>query len=181
MAIDLSKYIDNDLAAEFNAPVYDPLKGRAKALAGVKRTMDQFLATKPSTAPNKWFTVKGAVVKFTAVLNGQAIGIDDEEIVYIPKEQFAAFLTDFSAAIDAGDFDDEIEAALTAKAGSVAVSAAPKAKGTRVYSEASKLNIRVGGFRRGGMADDEIRAKLASEGVDKSTIDTALAYKAENK
>lgn len=177
--IDLSKYIDNSLRAEFDAKPYDPSKGRKQVLAGIKRTQEQFGAATPSKAPNKWFKATDKIVRFKPKVGGAVLPIGGEEENHIPHSQFPGFLKDFGKAVEAGDFDDEIKAAL--EAGAAPAAAAPKAAGTRTYSEESRLNIRVGGFRRGGMADDEIRAKLKAEGVDKQLIDAAIARKPASK
>lgn len=172
--IDLSKYIDNSLRAEFEAKPYDAEKARKPVVDGIARTLEQFNSKTPSKAPNKWFKATDKIVRFKAKIGGRVLPINGEEENHIPRSQFAGFLADFKKSVEAGDFDAEIKAA---QAGSAKGGPAGTTSGTRTYSEASKLNIRVGGFRRGGMADDEIRAKLKAEGISKEAIDAAIARK----
>jgi len=109
--IDLSKYIDNSLRAEFEAKPYDAEKARKPVVDGIARTLEQFNSKLPSKAPNKWFKANGDVVRFSAKSAKGVIPITGNDVNHIPRSQFAGFLADFKKAVEAGDFDAEIKAA----------------------------------------------------------------------
>ena len=168
--------IDNSLARGFNAPVYDPKKGREALVAVVDKAAEQH---KNGETPNirSWKLGNNGAISFTAKVRRAIVPIGGAETNHVPAERFQDFLKALRAAIVAGELDNEIKAALESdEKPSKAPSAAKGA--SRSFSPQSKLNIRVGGFRRGGKSDDEIRTMLKAEGIDKAMIDAALAPKA---
>ncbi|WP_022682123.1 hypothetical protein [Sphingobium bisphenolivorans] len=173
--IDLSKFIDNSLKAEFDAKPYDVAKDRARLVGRLEAARAQFSSNGAVKGP-KLFTKKNGVVEFKAAVKGVDLTINGSTTNYIPESQFEPFLAALIEATNAGEFDN----VFTAGAASPAKpAAAPKRE--RNVSEASRLNIRVGGFRRGGKSDAEIRKQLTAEGVDKAAIDAAIAYKRPGK
>lgn len=177
--IDLSKYIDNSLRAEFDAKPYDPSKGRKQVLAGIKRTQEQFGAATPSKAPNKWFKATDKIVRFKPKVGSGVLPIGGEEENHIPTAQFPGFLSDFAKAVEAGDFDNEIKAALEAGKAPAGQATGGRVGGGR--SEASNLKSKVSSLRRFGHDDAGVRAALEAEGVDKATIDELIAYQPKKK
>ncbi|OAN51839.1 hypothetical protein [Sphingobium sp. TCM1] len=173
--VDLSKFIDNSLKSEFEARPYDVTKDRSRLVGRLEAARAQFTTNGAVRGP-KLYTVKNGVVEFKVGVKGVDLTINKATVNYIPESQFEAFLTALIDAVNAGEFDIVFTASAAAPA---ATSAAPRAK--RNVSEASRLNIRVGGFRRGGKTDAEIRKQLADEGVEKAAIDAALAYKRPGK
>ena len=173
--IDLSRFIDNTLKAEFEAKPYDISKDRSRLVCRLEAARAQFASNGAVRGP-KLFTNKNGVVEFKANVKGVDLTINGSTVNYIPEGQFEAFLKALIEATNAGEFDNVFTAGAAAP---TKTSDAPKQK--RNVSEASRLNIRVGGFRRGGKSDAEIRKLLTAEGVDKAAIDAAIAYKRPGK
>ena len=171
--VDLSKFIDNSLKSEFQAKPYTVDKDRAKLVARFSKAADQFPNSK---APNKIWKLANGVVEVRVPLGSGALNINGSTTNYVPEGQFKGFITALIEATQAGEFDGALKAIQTAPQAPQKASS-----GTRTFSEASKLNIRVGGFRRGGKSDAEIRKLLTEEGVEKAAIDAALAKKAAKK
>ncbi|QDC38692.1 hypothetical protein [Sphingobium fuliginis] len=169
--VDLSKFIDNSLKAEFEAKPYDISKDRSKLTARLEAALAQFTSNGNVKGPKLW-KAKNGVVEFKAAVNGVDLTINGSTTNYIPESQFEPFLNALIEATNEGAFDTVFAAGAAAPA---KTSGASKQK--RNVSEASRLNIRVGGFRRGGKTDAEIRKQLTREGVDKAAIEAAIAYK----
>lgn len=170
--------IDNvGLAEKFNLKPVDKTAARKPLLRGIEKAREQFSAEPRVTkAPNRWWSVKNGVVALTVKVNGDTFDINGVATNHMPEERFLDFLDKFKAAVDAGEFDDELNNKGNGDA-KVHISKAGGEKKPRNMSEQSRLNIRVGGWRRGGQEDDEIKARLKAEGVSKEMIDAALAPK----
>lgn len=173
--IDLSKFIDNSLKAEFEAKPYDVNNDRSRLIGRFETALAQFKSG-GKIKGRKLFTNKNGVVEFKANVKGVDLTINGSTINYIPESQFEPFLRALIEATNAGEFDNVFTAGAA-----VPVKASGAEKRTRNVSEASRLNIRVGGFRRGGKSDAEIRKLLTEEGVDKAAIDAAITYKRPGK
>lgn len=173
--VDLSKFIDNSLKAEFDAKPYDVASDRSRLVGRFNTALAQFKSG-GKVKGRKLFTNRNGVVEFKAAVKGVDLTIHGATINYIPEGQFEPFLKALIEATNAGEFDNVFTAGAAAP---VKASGAPKRE--RNVSEASRLNIRVGGFRRGGKTDAEIRKQLTEEGVDKAAIDAAIAYKRPGK
>ena len=173
--IDLSQFIDNSLKAEFEATPYDINKDRAKLVARFEAALAQFTGSANVKGPKLW-KAKNGVVEFKAAVNGVDLTVNGATTNYIPESQFEPFLNALIEATNDGAFDTVFTASAAAPQAS---QKAPKRE--RNVSDASRLNIRVGGFRRGGKTDAQIRKQLTDEGVDKAAIDAAIAYKRPGK
>lgn len=171
----LSSFFDNTGLAElFSRKPHDPTVARKPLLKGIEVAKKQF-ENGSTKGPNRWWKVSNGVVALTVKLGGDVFEINGVATNHMPQERFVEFLDKFSDAVNAGEFDSEIEHHGKGDA-KVHIAKAQKG-GKRTYSEESMLNIRVGGFRRGGMSDKDIRAKLLDEGVSKEMIDKAIARK----
>lgn len=177
MPIDLKKYIDNSLRAQFHAKPFDPSKGRSQLLAGIKRTMDQLNSKTPVKAPNKWFKANGDLVELTVKLGNVVIPVEGEESNIVPRSQVVGLLTDLGRAVEAGDFDADIKAALSSPA---------KPAGTRLSSSGAqstapaltRIRRSVGKSLSNGRSLDEIEAALKAAGeFSVADIDTVIAEK----
>lgn len=175
MAIDLSKFIDNSLKSEFEAKPYDIGKDRAKLTRKFELALNQIKQGQTRGAHKLW-KISNGVVEFTVPHGSGALNIGGSTTNYIPESQFPGFVAALIDATNAGEFDGALKAVDVAPAASTR---APKRE--RNVGEASRLNIRVGGFRRGGKSDADIRKLLAGEGVEKAAIDAAIAYKRPGK
>lgn len=107
---DLVGLIDNKLKDVFASKPYDPTAARKPVLKAIERTEEQFGAVPPSKAPNKWWKAANNVVEFSPKVGGSPLLINGEATNYIPSERFPDFLKAFRQAVEAGDFDKEIEA-----------------------------------------------------------------------
>lgn len=173
--VDLSKFIDNSLKAEFEAKPYDVSKDRAKLIKRFQAALTQFKAGQ-AKAPNKLWKLSNGVVEFKVPFGADALVIGGAKVNYIPEGQFPGFIDALIEATGSGEFDGAFKAV---QAAPTATASAPKRE--RNVSEASRLNIRVGGFRRGGKTDAQIRKQLTEEGLDKAAIDAAISYKRPGK
>lgn len=167
---DVLALIDDKLEAVFHTKPHDPSKARQPVLKRIASTKTQF-ESGTTKVPNRWWTAANNVVTFKPTLNGKPLLIGGKEANYVPAERFPDFLDKLSAAVSAGELDQEIaDAGDKGGNGGLAKTAV-----TRTLSPQSKTNIRVGGFRRGGMTDSAIKAKLKEEGVGDDLIKIALA------
>lgn len=122
------KLIDKALGTNFDAPVYDPQKGRDK-LAKVIDTAAKQHSEGSTRAPNRaWKAGGNNAIRFVPVLNGNQIMLDEGKPAYVPAEHFQKFLTQLKASVQAGDLDKEIKAALDSEKGKGASSSASTAK-----------------------------------------------------
>lgn len=108
--------IDNTLGTHFHTPVYDPKVGQKKLV----RVID--LAAKQhkegiTRAPNRsWAVGNNNAISFAPKIDGKPVRIGGKEINYVPAERFQDFLTKLKAAVEAGDLNKEIKAAIDAPA-----------------------------------------------------------------
>ena len=140
----LSSFIDNLTGKEsYETRPRDVVKARHPVLRGLDKTLDQFENGK-TKAPGKWWSVSNDWVAFSPTHNGAPLLVNAQTTNFIPSGQFAAFLGAMKAAVEAGEFDDEIEQ-LDAGDGSAGGSAQvkmPKASGGRGGYRQSKLPAR---------------------------------------
>jgi len=169
-------FSDAKLKKEFEKKGPDPRaaeKLRSRFTKSLDTALGQFLATEPTKGRKMW-KAQNNVVEFSPVFNGSPVSLDGETTLYIPSERFSDFVGALKQSVAAGELDAVLE-------GPEGVKTTAKSGGTRTFSDQSRLNIRVGGFRRGGMDDAAIKAKLKGEGVDGKLIDAALARKSAGK
>ncbi len=138
--MDWKALIDKTLGTHFDAPVYDPAKGRAKLVKVIDKAAEQHKEGK--TPPTRsWKLGSNKAISFAPTLNGNPLLLQGEPVSYVPAERFQDFLSGLKAAVQAGDLDDEIKAAIeeSSAAGSVGGGkAAPRSRGTgtaKVYPE----------------------------------------------
>ncbi len=136
--------IDNDLHEAFSRKPFDPAKGRQRLLDGIARSREQFAQTEPVRG-RKWFTVNNDVVAFSPTQgNSGPLTINGLTTNFIPVEAFGQFLDNMQAAVEAGDFDAEIERA--AKHGGMVSGTAdvaiPSGKPRRVKSDPKAAPVR---------------------------------------
>ncbi|MET4593771.1 MULTISPECIES: hypothetical protein [unclassified Sphingomonas] len=110
------KLMDRLLGKDFDAPQYDPKKGRDKLVKAIDTAAKQH--TDGSTkAPNRSWKVGGNnAVRFVPKLNGNEILLDDGHPAYVPAEHFQTFLGQLKTSVQNGHLDKEIKAALDGKA-----------------------------------------------------------------
>ncbi len=100
--------VDDKLASVFSTPAHDPEKARKPLLNGIAKTKTQFSEGK-TKAPNKWWSVNNNVVAFAPKLGDDPLMINGKPLLYIPAERFPEFLETLQAAVEAGEFDDELK------------------------------------------------------------------------
>lgn len=179
MALDYSKFkasAEDD--RKFDIAPFDIQVGRQKLNDRLARSLRQVNKEIPTKGGKDFDIGHNNQLRFRPTLNGQRIFVEKAGEDYFPisTAQFGPFITEFTRNVEAGHYDDQIEAALTGDGGSPAKPAKATA-GKRTFSDQSRLNIRVGGFRRGGMDDAAIKAKLKAEGVSDAAIKAALDRK----
>lgn len=123
--------IDNTLGTHFNTPVYKPEDGRKKLI----RVID--LAAKQhkdgiTRAPNRsWAAGNNKAISFSPKIDGKPVRLEGKETNYLPAEHFQEFLQAFKEAVENGDFDKEIKAAIDA----------PKPEGAAAGSSGGTGNV----------------------------------------
>lgn len=104
-----STFFDNvGLADVFNRPAHDPVKARKPLLKGIETAKTQFEEGK-TKGPNRWWSVSNGVVALTVKVSGVTFDINGVATNHMPAERFPEFLAKFKAAVEAGEFDEELE------------------------------------------------------------------------
>lgn len=172
---DVLGFFKPDLKSRYEEKPADPTKARKPLLKGIANSRKQF-ENGTTKVPNRWWSASNGVVAFTPKLDGRILEINGVGTNHMPEDRFVEFLDVMKAAVDAGDFDEVIE---NHGRGNTDVQIAPKPpSGTkRKMTEQGSLNIRVGGMRRGGKSDADIRSLLEGDGVAADLIAKALAPK----
>lgn len=168
--------IDNTLGTHFNTPVYDDEAGRKKMVREIDKAASQHKEGKTKVPNRTWSVGNNKAISYTPRLNGHAILIGDKETNYVPQERFADFLSGFKAAVEKGDFDDQIKAALEQEAASSGQSRSGSTGATRNVSPQSALNIGVAAKRRASPPPSwaDIRKSYVDGGADPAMVDAAI-------
>ncbi len=105
----LASFFDNTgLAEVFSRSEPDPAKLRKPLLRGIDKTKTQF-ENGQTKAPNRWWKVSNGVVALTVKVNGDTFDINGVATNHMPENRFIEFLGKFRAAVEAGEFDDELK------------------------------------------------------------------------
>lgn len=113
------EFIDNTLGTHFDAPVYDPSKGRKKMVSVIDKAAAQHNEGK--TPPTRsWKLGSNNAIRFSPKINGNPVLIGGDAENYIQADRFQDFLAGLKAAVEGGDLDEEIKAALEGEQGSTA-------------------------------------------------------------
>jgi len=118
--------INNKLKDTFAQKPYDPAPGRKRVIRMIDNAASQYLEGK-TKAPNRAWRTGHEAVSFQLDLNGEYVPIGGERINYLAPEDFQPFLADLKAAVEAGELDQEIRAALESKAGGSSVAVVAQA------------------------------------------------------
>ncbi|MEV4934123.1 hypothetical protein, partial [Sphingobium sp. LSP13-1-1.1] len=111
MAVDLSRFIDNNLKSEFQAKAYDVSKDRAKLVARFSKAAEQF---PNGRGPNKIWKLQNGIVEVRVPLGSGALNIGGSTTNYVPEGQFKGFVSALIEAAEAGEFDGALKAIQTA-------------------------------------------------------------------
>ncbi|WP_454883974.1 hypothetical protein [Sphingomonas oryzagri] len=171
--------IDDTLGTHFHKPVYDPVKGREKLVKVIDGAATQHKEGRTKVPNRAWTVGNNNAISFSPKLSGNPVLIAGKETNYVPAERFPDFLAKLKAAVEKGDLDKEIEAALEGTAKRTTAGPTTSKGGMRSYSEESLLNIKVGGYRRGANPKPwgEIKATLTGEGYEAAKVDAAIKAK----
>ncbi len=126
--------IDNGLKQLFERKAADPTKARRPLLRGIDRTLAQF-KTGAAGTPTGWYRLKNGVVALTVKVAGNTFDINGTATNHLPADRFEEFLGHMRAAVEAGEFDNE----LANKGHGDAEVAIPKARASTITPEAAKL------------------------------------------
>ena len=121
--------IDKTLGTHFDAPQYDPKKGRDKLSKVIDKASEQYTDGNTRVPHRAWRVGGNNAVEFKAKLNGQPVLLDGQEKVYVPAEHFQTFLSQLKASVQSGDLDKAIKAALENKGPSAGTSVSTKVAG----------------------------------------------------
>lgn len=105
---DMMSLIDNKLAEVFHRPAWSKEAARKPLLRGIDHAKRQF-ETGQTKAPNRWWKVSNGVVALTVKVKGDTFDINGVATNHMPEERFPEFLDKFKAAVEAGEFDDELK------------------------------------------------------------------------
>lgn len=103
--------IDNALGTHFATPVYDPAKGREKMVKVISKAAEQH-KNGQTPATRSWKLGNNNAIRFSPKISGASVLIAGEADNYVQAERFQDFLAALKAAVEAGDLDQEIKAAL---------------------------------------------------------------------
>jgi hypothetical protein len=127
-------------------------------------------------------------IRYKPVLNGKPIRVSPaQKTDYFPTttQQFGALVEQFTAAVEAGAYDDQIEAAYegTRPVAATPARSATKSGTARVYDNVTKASFKINGLSRGAnpKSEKEIREALLKEGFTKEDIDAAYKRRADKK
>ncbi len=112
--MDWLQLIDDTLGTHFNAPVYDPQKGRNKLLKVIDTAAEQHREGK-TPALRSWKLGNNGAISFSPKVANTPVLIRGKETSYVPAERFQDFLAGMRKSVEAGDLDKEIKAALDGK------------------------------------------------------------------
>lgn len=171
--------IDNTLGTHFHAPVYDPAKGREKLVKVIDGAATQHKEGRTKVPNRAWTVGNNNAIAFAPKLSGNPVLIGGKETNYVPAEKFTDFLAKLKTAVEKGELDKEIKAALDGDVKRSTVGPTTSKGGMRNYSEESLLNIKVGGYRRGANPKPwgEIKSMLTQEGYPAEKVDAAIKAK----
>jgi hypothetical protein len=101
-------FIDNvSLPAIFSRKAENLKELRQPLLRGISNAKRQFESGQ-TRAPHRWWKLSNDVVALTVKVSGNAFLINGSDTNHIPSDRFGDFLDKFTAAVDAGEFDDEL-------------------------------------------------------------------------
>lgn len=101
-------FIDNvSLPAIFSRKPENLQELRQPLLKGIADAKRQF-ENGQTRASHRWWKLSNNVVALTVKVKGHVFTINGVETNHIPSDRFPDFLDKFTAAVDAGDFDDEL-------------------------------------------------------------------------
>lgn len=104
----LAGFFDNvGLAEVFAKKADDPTKARKPLLRGIDTAKRQF-ENGQTKVPNRWWKVSNGVVALTVKVAGDTMDINGVATNHMPQERFIEFLDQFRAAVEAGEFDQEL-------------------------------------------------------------------------
>lgn len=105
---DMIALVDDKLADVFHTRKPDAAKLRSPVLKAIQRTRSQFSQGGVVRGP-KWFKSSNGVVAFTPTLRGgYSLQVNGQAMVFIASDRFSEFLDHMDAAVQAGEFDDQL-------------------------------------------------------------------------
>lgn len=104
----LNSLFDDALDAVYHRQAFDATKARKTLLKQSERARKQWSEGKQPRGENKWWGAQNNVVKFTPNLDGTALLTGKNTL---PAERFGDALKHFDDAVNAGEFDKQLEAA----------------------------------------------------------------------
>lgn len=171
--------IDNTLGTHFNAPVYKAEDGRKKLVKQIDLAAKQHKEG-TTRAPNRaWSLGNNNAISYSPKVDGEPVLIAGKEINYVPAERFQDFLSALKAAVEAGDLDKEIKAAIESKdTNKLGVSRSTgSSSGTRgARSPLSNVRSSIGRSLSNGKSLAEAEASVRAKGTyDSALIDQVVA------
>ena len=172
----LFSLIDNVKLSEiFSRKQADMKSLRAPLLKGIDSAKRQF-ESGVTKAPNRWWKINNDVVALTVKVAGNTFDINGVATNHMPADRFAEFLGEFKAAVEAGEFDDE----LRHKGSGDAEVAIPKAsrRGTISPEAAKARGVKAAESRarnRSAATAGQADAEIGSRSVDQAEAVTRKA------
>ena len=150
---------------------------RPPLLKGIDNAKRQF-ESGAAKAPNRWWKLNNGVIALTVKVAGDTFDINGVATNHMPADRFAEFLDEFKAAVEAGEFDDE----LRHKGNGDAKVVIPKAgRRTTISPEAAKARgakaaaSRARNRSSAAAATDRIEAESGDKGAPESEEVTPAA------
>ena len=164
--------IDNTLGTHFHTPVYDPKAGQKKLVRVIDLAAKQH-SENITRAPNRsWATGNNNAISFAPKIDGKPVRIGGKEINYVPAERFQDFLSGLKAAVEAGDLDKEIKAAIDAPKPEGAAASSSRGTGNVGGGRSALANVRssFGRSLSNGKSLEEAEASARAKGFDEALI-----------
>ncbi|MBD8619731.1 hypothetical protein IFT67_12445 [Sphingomonas sp. CFBP 13728] len=188
MAVDYGDWAaTGDEDASFDRAPFDHEGARKKMQSRIAQTMRQLNGEKVSAQGGKDFEpLHNNGVIYRPTLNNQPIKLPGvpEGGLRISRSKLQEKLPDFAKDVEAGHFDDQLEAALTFGATNklgIPRKANSSTGGTRTVGTQSALNIGVAAKRRSKTPPsfEDIRKSYIDAGSDPAEVDIAIAKRKE--
>lgn len=164
----------------FDIAPFDKDAGRAKLVGRMAKALKQSQTATSGKGERDFVRTHNNGIRFAPTLNGQRIYLTDdhEDSFNTTQDKFGGLIEQIGKDIDAGEFDDQIQAALEAAPSPTSPKSERAGTGSkRSFSEASSLSIGVAAKRRSKTPPsfEDIRKSYIEQGANAELLDEAIA------
>jgi hypothetical protein len=161
----------------FDVAPFDATSGRTKLKARFTRALKQFNKEQGLQGGKDFEVGHNEAIRFKPTLNGKRIYIEEtgEDYFFVAKGQFEELISALLDDVEAGEFDNQLQAALTTDTGT-APSNTPQKKARKSQAKGEfnntdfALNSVIGAARRHKWTDEKLIKALKDRGIDDAKI-----------